>query len=265
MEQNNNIPKWLSRANDHIKHGYLEHFTMDMLHVRIKDILTDSCFYLSAGADITPIVAFKDVIYSYILCDEYLYDSIDGIDNKFNGILVKLKDRLIQQGFCEIQKFNIDKHFTGIKDRHWSNGYVSKMKNCEISFWNRENKIYSILYINHDNTYTYSDLYIKNEIIPKAICELLPEGGSLSSNEENKGGGPTLTVEEKKNILPEYVLGHTYSIGDHEKYEKISDEVEYYGDYLYREGENGEKIKAKKGEVHFLQIQKRRDLIDKKT
>lgn len=231
MKNNDNLPKWLERAKDYIKFGQLEHFTMYMLHIKMKEILKDSCFYLSAGADITPIVAFKDVIYSYILCDEYLYDSIEGIDNKFNGILVKLKDRLIQQGFSEIQKFNLDKHFIGIKDRHGSNGYVSKMKNCEISFWSREDKIYSVMYINHDNTYTYTDLYIKNEIIPKAICEILPEGGSLCSNLEKQGGGPTLTVEQKKNVLPEYVLGHTYSIGDIEQYEKLPDKVEYYGDY----------------------------------
>jgi hypothetical protein len=237
---------------------------MDMLYVRLKDILTDSCFYLSAGADITPIVAFQNIIYSYVFCDLDLWTSIEGIENKFNGVLIKLKDRLNEQGFIEIQKFNLDKRFLGIKDIRWSNGYVSKMTNCEISFWNKGDNIYSILYINHDNTYTYSDLYIKHEIIPKAICELLPDGGSISSSEESVNPN-TLTVEEKKKVLPEYVLGHMYSIGDYEKYERISGDVEYYGDSLYSEGENGEKIKAKKGEVAFLQIHKRKDLIDKTT
>jgi hypothetical protein len=259
MKSNNNPPRWLERAKDHIKYGHLEYFTMDMLHVNVADILKDSCFYLSAGADITPIVAFKDLIYSYILCDQYLYDSIEGISDRFLGILVKLKDRLIQQGFLEIQKFNLDKHFLGIKDRRFSNGYISKLENCEISFWSREDKIYSVIYINHDNTYTYKDLYIGNDIMPKAICELLPEGGSLKSNEEYQAGGPTLTVEQKKNVLPEYVLGHTYSIGDARKYEIISGDVEYFGDYLYSCGKNGEHIKARKGEVHFLQILKLSD------
>lgn len=231
MENNQIIPKWLERAKDHLQYGKLEHFTMDMFHIRVKDILEDSCFYLSAGADITPIIAFNNVIYSYILCDEYLTNSIKGIDNKFNGILIKVKDRLIQQGFLEIQKFNLDKHFLGIKDRHWSNGYISKLKNCEISFWSMENKIYSVMYINHDNTYVYKDLYIKNGIMPKAICEILSDGGSLCSNMEDQGGGPTLTVEEKKNVLPEYALGHTNSIGDVELYEKLPDIPEYFGDY----------------------------------
>jgi hypothetical protein len=127
------------------------------------------------------------------------------------------------------------------------------MKNCEISFWNKNDNIYCVLYINHENTFTYSDLYIKNRITPKAICELLPEGGSISIN--------TLPVEEKKKILPKYVLGHMYSIGDSSEYERISEEVEYFGDYLTSENENGELIKAKKGEVDFLQISKRKDLI----
>ncbi|MDX2283488.1 MAG: hypothetical protein NW241_04970 [Bacteroidia bacterium] len=225
------MPKWLRKAKYRIESGRLEHFTIEMLHITIRDVLEDSCFYLSAGADITPIVAFKDIIYSYILCDEYLYDSIKGVDNKFNGILVKVKDRLIQQEFFEIQKFNIDKHFVGIKDRYWGNGYVSRMKNCEISFWSRENKIYSAMYINHHNTCAYTDLYIKNDIMPKAICEILSEGGSLCSSLENQGSKLTLTVEEKKNVLPEYVLGHTYSIGDIAQYEKLPDKVEYFGDY----------------------------------
>lgn len=113
-------------------------------------------------------------------------------------------------------------------------------------------------------TPTHTLTYIKNEIIPKAICELFPDGGSISSKEESVNPN-TLTVEETKNILPEYVLGHMYRIGDNEKYERISASVEYYGDGLYSEGENGEKLKAKKGEVEFFQIHKRKDLIDKTT
>lgn len=230
MEKSPNFPSWLKTARDLLYRGRLDHFTFDMLHVRVDDILNDSCFYLSAGADITPIVAFKDTIYSFILCDEDLVDSIKGIHNRFNGILVKLKDRLNQSGFKEIQKFNLDKHFLGIRDRRFLGGYNSKMKNCEISFWSRENKLYSIMYVNHDNSYTYQDLYINRGIVPKAICEILPEGGSFCSNEETSNPN-TFTVQQKKNVLPEYVLGHLYSIGDVEQYEKLSEKVEYFGDY----------------------------------
>ncbi|MBN8706519.1 MAG: hypothetical protein J0L62_11645 [Bacteroidetes bacterium] len=245
------IPSWLERANHHLKFGQLEHFTMDMVQIRIKDILTDSCFYLSAGADITPIVAFKDIIYSYILCDLYLYTSIEGIENKFNGILVKMKDRLNQQGLVEIQKFNLSKRFLGIKDSRWSIDYNSEFQNCEISFWNMEDKLYSVLYINHDNTRTYRDLYIRNGMMPKAICELLSEDGGLR-----------LTVKEKKDTLPEYVLGHLYSIGDIEQYERISENVEYFGDFLYRSGEKGKHSKVEKSKFEFLQIHRRKNKTD---
>ena len=232
MEKNENLPKWLERAKDQIKDGELKYFTKDMLSIRVEDVLNDSCFYLSAGADITPIVAFKDIIYSYILCDLHLYNSIEGIDNKFNGILVKVKDRLIQQGFLEIQKFNLGKDFLGIEDRPYSYQNVSKMINCEISFWSRENKIYSVMYINEDNTYIYKELFIKNNIIPKAICEYKPEGGGFYANIDFVNPGKW-TLEEKNNIMPDFYLGHKFldSIGNADQYELITDTVKYFGDY----------------------------------
>ncbi len=231
MDKNDSIPKWLERAKDHLKYGDLEHFTMDMLHIRLKDLLVDSCFYLSAGADITPIVGFKDQIYTYILCDKYLYDAAEGINNSFLGILVKIKDRLNKYGFTEIQKFNLDKHFLGMKDIEGRGGYIYEMKNCEISFWSRENKIYCVLYINHDNTLTYKDLYIKNGIVPKAICEIIPDGGSMSSEVESYDGRPTLTVQEKNNVLPEYVIGYLISVGNYDSYETLPEKIDYLGSY----------------------------------
>ena len=232
MGKNKNLPKLLERAKDQINDGELKYFTKDMLSIRVEDVLNDSCFYLSAGADITPIVAFKDIIYSFILCDLDLSNSIEGIDNKFNGILVKVKDRLIQQGFLEIQKFNLGKDFLGIEDRPYSYQNVSKMINCEISFWSRENKIYSVMYINDDNTYIYKELFIKNYIIPKAICEYKPEGGGFYANTEFFKAR-TLTVEQKNNVMPDFYLGHKFldSIGNADQYELITDNVKYFGDY----------------------------------
>ena len=98
------MPRWLERASRDLRDDDLQYFTKNILRVDIKEILEDSCYYLSAGADITPIIAFKDIIFSYILSDKNP-NSITGIDNNFNGVLVKLKDRLIKQGFTEIQKF----------------------------------------------------------------------------------------------------------------------------------------------------------------
>ena len=225
------MPRWLERASRDLRDDDLQYFTKNILRVDIKEILEDSCYYLSAGADITPIIAFKDIIFSYILSDKNP-NSITGIDNNFNGVLVKLKDRLIRQGFTEIQKFNLDKRFLGFRDIHYEMGDTYKLENCEISFWRYGDSIYSILYINFDNTLTYQNLYIKNRIVPKAICEILPDGGSITSWKEN-GGQSNLSPMEKKLILPEFALGHLDTIGDREQYEKIKDNVEYFGDYGY--------------------------------
>ena len=225
------MPRWLEKASRYLRDYDLQAFTDKISSVHIKEILEDSCYYLSAGADITPIIAFKDIIFSYILSDTNLYNSISGIDNKFNGILVKLKDRLIQQGFTEIQKFNLDKRFLDFRDIHYDMGYTYKLENCEISFWRYGESIYSVLYINFDNTLTYQNLYIKNRIVPKAICEISPEGGSIDLSEQYRSS--IFFQTEKKLILPEFALGHLYSIGHREEYEKIKDNVEYFGDYGY--------------------------------
>ena len=229
------MPRWLEKASRYLRDYDLQAFTDKISSVHIKEILEDSCYYLSAGADITPIIAFKDIIFSYILSDTNLYNSINGIDNKFNGILVKLKDRLIKQGFTEIQKFNLDKRFLGFRDIHYDMGYTYKLENCEISFWRYGDAIYSVLYINFDNTLTYQNLYIKNRIVPKAICEILPEGGSIDLSEQYRSS--IFYQTEKKLILPEFALGHLDTIGDREQYEKFKDNIEYFGDYDW--GRNG--------------------------
>jgi hypothetical protein len=100
-----------------------------------------------------------------------------------------------------------------------------------MSIWENEGNIYSIIYINHDNILTYKSLYVKNNIIPKGICEILSEGGSLIVHTNSLQGEPTLTLDEKNSILPEYVLGHTYSIGDIKLYEKVPINIKYFGDY----------------------------------
>jgi len=214
------MPRWLESASRDLRDDDLQYFTKNILRVDIKEILEDSCYYLSAGADITPIIAFKDFIFSYILSDTY-----------FNGVLVKLKDRLIQQGFTEIQKFNLDKRFLDFSDDDYEMGDTYKLENCEISFWKYGESIYSVLYINFDNTLTYQNLYIKNRIVPKAICEISPDGGSIYSFEENRFR--SFSPKDKKLILPEFALGHLYSIGHREEFEKIKDNVEYFGDYGY--------------------------------
>ncbi|NMC76803.1 MAG: hypothetical protein GYA60_05865 [Candidatus Methanofastidiosa archaeon] len=53
----------------------------------------------------------------------------------------------------------------------------------------------------------------------------------MNDTDENKYG--KFKPEEKKKIMPELVLGHLDSIGDREKYERITDKVEYFGDYSW--------------------------------
>ena len=235
------MPRWLEKASRYLRDYDLQAFTDKISSVKIKEILEDSCYYLSAGADITPIIAFKDIIFSYILSDKNP-NSITGIDNNFNGVLVKLKDRLIKQGFTEIQKFNLDKRFLDFRDIRYEIGDTYKLENCEISFWRYGESIYSVLYINFDNTLTYQNLYIKNRIVPKAICEISPDDGSIYLSEQYRSSN--FNPKEKKLILPEFALGHLYSIGHREEYEKIKDNVEYFGDYDW--GRNGLKMFKRK-------------------
>lgn len=206
--ERNDPPRWLERARDHLKHGDLEHFTMDMLHIQLEDVLRDSCFYQSAGSDITPIVAFKDTIYSYVLCDLELYAPMRGIGDPFFGTLVKVKCRLLDQGFSEIQKFNVGKRFFGVEKLQHS--FVT---NNEISFWLKDEKLYCILYLVWDNTEAYRNLYQKNNITPKALCTIAAYGA--------------ITGEDRR-FRPEYELCHHLPF---EGYEEVSKKVEYFGDF----------------------------------
>lgn len=245
---------WLDEFYDHFHRNNLNHLTERILHIDITQLLNGSCFYLSAGADITPIVALQDKIRSFVFCDLDLYDSIPDIKNRFSGILIRLKDRLFQQGFIEIQAIKVDKQLLGISDINYSHDYVSKMEAAELSIWKKNELIYSLLYINWDNSEAFHSLYVKNKIIPTAICDIIPDGGTL-------GPGSKISIPYKYR-MPKYSIGHTYSLGKPEDYELITNDIEYFGDYLYHIGENGEKIKIKKGEVDFLRIQIRKDLID---
>lgn len=230
MKQSIKQTNWLSGIKE-LKYNSITDFKWRFSNIKIIDILENSCFYLSAGADITPIVAFKDKIYSYVFSDLYLYSSIENIENKLNGILIKLKDRLEQQGFVEIQKFNIDNIFLEINERRQPKSNEFNLKVGEISFWEYENNIYSILYINKDNTNVYTELYFKNKIMPLAICEILPEGGTLDHNRIAISRYIPLNSIQKIKIEPQYVLGHIYSISNIENYIKLDTKIEYFGDY----------------------------------
>ncbi len=262
MEEGNYPPKWLRNEEGVINHRRLCNFTMNMLKLDIKDLLEDSCFYISSGADITPMVAFQDFIYSYVFCDLDLWSPLRGIRNKFFGMLIKVKDRLYREGFREVQKFTLNRHFLGIGTRQNAsrNGSCeSRFKNCEISFWRKNQRLYSLIYLQNDNTEAYIDLYLKNGILPKALCAIAPDGG-FRTVEHYCGRVRSLTVKQMKEILPEYLLGHTYCVGDYNRYKEVITDVDYFGDYLYSVDDSGRRIKPTRGTVDFLKILKRSDL-----
>jgi hypothetical protein len=230
---------WLDELNDRFFRDDLRHLTERILHLDIEQILNESCFYLSSGADITPIIAFQDKIRSFIYCDLYCYDGYPNIDNRLMAILIKLKNRLNQQEFREVQMIKIDKRFLKIEDIRYSDGSVSKMAGAELSIWEKDNKFYSLIYINWDNSEAYKSLYVNNKLMPKAICEILPEGGSI--------GKHSIIKIPYKYRMPEYSIGHNYSIGNCNDYELISDKIEYFGDYGPEFGSNyGKNLYKKK-------------------
>lgn len=228
IKQNDNLPKWLSRANDHLKHEHLEHFTMDMLHVRLKDILTDSCFYLSAGADITPIIAFQNEIRTFIFCDEYA--SSPNSNRSIEEFLLKIENKLQKEFFLKKSNENIDKNILKVRAFHYSNGEKDKLGKVSMSLWEKNKKIYCLIYLNWDNSMAFHRLYVENDIIPKAICEILPDGGSI--------GIDSIIKIPSKFRMPKYSIGHNYSIGNPEEYELISSDLEYYGEYGPEFGSN---------------------------
>lgn len=227
-----NEEKRLQLASEKFKRNTLmQHTKSILLDFDIKKLLKNSCYYISAGADITPIMTFKDSIQSYVFCDLELINGVKGINNKFDAILIRLKDKLIQQGFVEIQKLYLDPHIFDRVCSFESFRYVYSPKKYELSLWVLDRKVYSLLYIHGNNVVTYRRLYIKHNITPKVLCEILPDGGYLRSTTEIDNGTPRLTPKEKSTILPEYALGGFISVADRNLYEEIDSDVPYFGDY----------------------------------
>lgn len=221
--EKNNTPKWLSRIV-HIDEFYgmdssrldLKHITMDMLHVKIEDILNESCFYYCSGSDITPIIAFEEFIYSYIYCDNCEYQD-------FDIALSSLKEKLRDKEFNEIQKINIDSNFLnlrGLKNDSIPSHIrlVSPIPKGEFSIWKKGSHLYSLIYLCWDDICVLHDLYIKNEIYPIAICNSNPESGNIYP--EN--------IRLKESNWPKYIIGHCNKIS--ETFIEIG-KVEYYGNY----------------------------------
>lgn len=196
---------------------------------RVNDIINGSCFYLSAGSDITPIIALQDKIQTFVYCDEY--GSYPNSDYCIEELWSKISEKLQQQNFKKIEDIKIDKKSLNIKDFHFSSGRTDKLEKVSMTLWEKNNKIYCLIYLNWDNSMAFHRLYVENRIIPKAICELLPDGGSI--------GMYSFIKIPYKFRMPEYAIGHTYSLGKPEEYELITDTIKYFGDYPTTYGNAG--------------------------
>ncbi len=225
---NNRQYKWLDEIDEQIiNEKYIKHSNI-FFNNRIEDILYGSCFYLSAGADITPIIALQDKIRTFIFCDEY--GNFPNSDYSIKALWSKIDIKLQKQNYNKIETINIDKKSLKIKDFHFDNGTIDKLENVSMTLWEKNKKIYCLIYLNWDNSMAFHRLYVENRIIPKAICEILPDGGTLGKQSRIK--------IPYKFRMPEYSIGHNYSLGKPEEYELISNNIEYYGEYGPEYGSN---------------------------
>jgi hypothetical protein len=213
--------EWLDEINEQIINKKNATISDIFFHNQVEDILSGSCFYLSAGADISPIIALQDKIRTFIFCDEYC--RYPNSEYSIKEIWSKIDDKLLKQNFNKLKTINIDKKSLNIKDFHFDNGTIDKLENVSMTLWEKNKMIYCLIYLNWDNSMAFNRLYVKNKIIPKALCELLPDGGTL--------GAHSMIKIPYKFRMPEYSIGHKYSLGKPEEYELINDTIKYFGDY----------------------------------
>jgi len=193
----------------------IERITHEMLHVNLQELLTDSCFYYSAGADITPIVECKSHISKYIYCDI-------AVCSNAHEIIFKLKQRLREKKFIEIQKLNIDARWLGLKDKTYRGEYGLKRQYKaadllgDFSIWEFRENYFCLLYIVWDNTATWINLFDKHNIKPRAICNYRYECGVDFDY-----------FELREEMKPEIWIGHCHR----QDYELIK-KIDYYGDYF---------------------------------
>ncbi|MBK7095350.1 MAG: hypothetical protein IPH57_10010 [Saprospiraceae bacterium] len=215
-EKKTKNPKWLTRIIGEELHNIKQyrnfhHILREMLYVDIRDILKDSCYYYCSGSDISPIVAFKNSIHSYIYCDIGLY-SISYYD-----MLAKLKTNLNEEGFNEIQSITIDRDYLNSNERIYRippPRYCPHIFKADWSLWSHGEQQYSIIFIFWDDSYIWELLYSKNNIRPKAICRWRPEG--------------SWGFEVKEELEPEFWIDHKKPTDD---YILISETIKYFGEY----------------------------------
>lgn len=224
IEEKKETPKWLWQimGNQGWRHLHdncfgLTNIAEEMLHVDIRNILTNSCFYYCAGRDITPIMALENYIHSFIYCDNCMYQ-------KYDESLYIFKQKLRINDYIEIQKINIDLEYFKLNNENMEKiirslemqPFDTLLSKGEFSIWEKNGHLYSIFYLCWDDICVWNNLYKKHLIYPTVICNIAPESSLLrwDSCDENN--------------LPKYVIGYGHHIS--ESYNVIG-EVEYFGDY----------------------------------
>lgn len=193
------------RIDYHYFKKNLERLTEILLRIKIKDLLDKSCFYYSCGADISPIIALKEEIFSFIYSDAHTGWGNPDHDEK----MYKLKTELRKNNFKEIQSFYFDLAWLELENKTYIGGTISDHQMTaadflgEFSIWECNDKLYFITYISWDNTATWNNLYLKFKITPIAICNYKFETG-IPYKEGERG---LFNCCGK----PKYIIGHNYS------------------------------------------------------
>jgi hypothetical protein len=195
----------------------IDRLTEMLLRIDTVELIKNCCFYYSCGADITPIIALKDEINSFIYCDAHTFWGYPNYDEK----IFKMKTALRENNFVEIQNFKIDLEWIGLQNKTYVGGTIYDQRLSsddflgEFSLWKNENKFYFLTYISWDNTALWDNLFLKNKISPMAICNFLNETGIPIYNEDGK-----FNINEN----PKYILGYNYS----SEY-ALKEKVKYFG------------------------------------
>ena len=193
------MPEWLPRVANN----------KNNIKIEFKDFLDNSCFYYCAGRDITPIIALEEKIFTYILCDTC---ELEGKNySAFIIMFNEFENRLIKQGFKKNTNLGEYKLF----ENYFNYKNMISHRPWEMILYEKNGFYYCIWYLFCEDYITYNSLYVINEMKPTVICNINPENSKM------------LDKYEIGEILPEYVIGHTYG---NEKYIKLK-ELKYYGDY----------------------------------
>jgi hypothetical protein len=174
----------------------------NLIHSNIRVFLKDSCFYYSAGADHSPIVSCLDLTKHFIYCDKH------GKKNN-NEKLFTLKSRLQEHSYTELGYCSLPAQWFNLYDEKYYGSYglrcpyPTNLLKADFSLWKSKQSYFVLIYINFDNNAIWHNIFVKNKIAPKLICNYCHEDGV----DFNK-------AKFDNDMLPDFWLGHTHGLKD---------------------------------------------------